>query len=152
MNEEAARNFHAELNSWPKAKAKAAGRPPQSHVQREEPNTPAQKLHNCIETADKHLAFLAKVVRTCRMDPDATSTVEQCTNTAKDLEELLGNMRGAEYEVRQNGEDISEEFAEWAEKGLLPIQAWVDKNKKICQVYLNAQVPEPLKKKFKKPN
>ena len=49
MSETVCKDFHAELNKWPKAKGRGVAQPPQGGAQRAEPETPTQKLQNFIE-------------------------------------------------------------------------------------------------------
>ena len=101
------------------------------------------------EAADKQLAFLSKVVRTCQIDPDADFLVNQCKEKITYLEFVLGHMRTAQQEARSGG-SLTDDFTDWADELLQPVRLWETKNKKVCNHYLTAQQMPDGKKKKKK--
>ena len=150
MKDEQAKAFHAALQGWPKGKARtgAAAAPGGAPATAVTPKSPAETVRALVLTSDKDIAFLAKFGRICARDPDAAFLVGQAKTHLGKLEELSGQMRGAEQEVAKDEKtQISEQFSQWATASSQPTMSWIAKNKAIINNYISQQNPKTKKSK-----
>ena len=151
QSEDLAKDFHATLNAWPKAKAKTRTTPPDGEpAARLIPTTPAEQLHNLVKACDADVAYLEKTIRTCQADPDAATCVGQCKLKVETITSALVHMRSAERDANMKSMQITAQFVTWADAVTSPSRTWVEKNKRVCNLYITAQVPEHLKSAAKK--
>ena len=149
LSMESATDFHATLNSWPKSKARKAVTPPNGETARVTEKSPSEQLSNLVDQTDKNVAFLEKVCRTCKTDADAQTVVGQCKEINAQLLDLLERMQRAQREVANADGAVSAEYVQWAKAALAEPTNWIEKNRKICQHYINSVVPKSSKRKKK---
>ena len=147
LSMESATDFHATLNSWPKSKARKAVTPPNGETARVTEKSQSEQLGNLVDQTDKNVAFLEKVCRTCKTDADAQTVVGQCKEINATLLDLLERMQQAQRAVAKRDGAVSEDYVRWAKEALAEPLNWIEKNRKVCQHYVNSVVPKAAKKK-----